>query len=268
MAQQLSGSPTSPFTTMRSTSPPLHNAIAHRMSQASGYATTEAPIGRPSEYWPLDFYMDHSLGATSHGQNQIPGPSTTAAETWDSTSTPAHRSLTFMTADIQEQAHLLDGIAAIEARQGIPSPANAARPSNPTANATVAGPRRDIMWAFSRRNFRKLLRKYFACKEKVISSRYTTKAYMEEDIRWAVRVRDLEAHIRVLEAHIQDQETTMGSLNDECQEYWNEITDLQNLRQLDLQHKDHQISSLLDRLTGTHSFAERNSSMAPRPDFN
>lgn len=218
--------------------------------------------------------MGRSPDASPHGQSQIPGPYAGAAETWAPTVTSAHSSHAFMTAGIREQIRLLNGIAAIEIRQGTPEPVNAAGPSNLTANATVATPARRIKWAFCKRNFRALLQKYITRREKHLSSRYTIKKYMEEDIKWAAKVRDLDAHICALEACIRDQEATMDNLSDECQTYRKAITALHNKSRVDaqeLQHRDHRISRLIDRLEGRSreklAGLEIDFSMAPRSDF-
>lgn len=230
------------------------------MIRASGNDTTEASVDMRSGYWSPDPYMGHSLDASPHGQNQISGPNAIAAETWAPTVASAHSSHSFMNAGIREQARLLDGIAALETRHGSLAPDNAAGPSNPTANATAATPGRRIKWAFCKRNFRALLQKYITRREEHLSSRYTTKKYMEEDIKWAAKVRDLKAHILALEARIRDQEVTMDNLSDECQAYREAITALQNKSRVDaqeLQQRDHQISRLFDRFEGGLMVSQR-----------
>ena len=143
-----------------------------------------------------------------------------------------------MSARIPEQTHLLKGLAEIEARLATAAPVNAAGSSNLTANATGAEPGTNIKWAFSESNFRKLLKKCFAYREKLISSRWTTKKYMEDDIQSTARIQDLEAHIRFLEEIIEDERQTHRD---------------------ELRRKDRLIERLFDRLTGRiRSFAERN----------
>ncbi|KFY91544.1 hypothetical protein V500_04612 [Pseudogymnoascus sp. VKM F-4518 (FW-2643)] len=247
MAQPLSRSATPPFFNMRSATP-MHNGIARRMNQASGNATTEAPEGRHAEYWPHHLYVNHSPSASPQGPSQIPGPYVSAAEAWEPARTPAHSSHAFMSARIPEQTHLLEGLAAIEARLATAAPVNAAGSSNLTTNATGAEPGTNIKWAFSERNFRKLLKKCIAYRENLVSSRWTTKKYIEEDIQSTARIQDLEEHIRFLKV-------TIGELNDERQRHRVELTALQNK----LRRKDRLISRLLNRLTGRiHRFAGRN----------
>ncbi|KFY22098.1 hypothetical protein V493_06867 [Pseudogymnoascus sp. VKM F-4281 (FW-2241)] len=146
--------------------------------------------------------------------------------------TPALSSDAFMSAGIREQAYLIEGLVAIEARQRTAAPVNALSSSNPVAN---------IKWKFNKTNFRKLLKKHIACREKLVSLKWTAKECIEKIIQLSAKTQDLKAHIRRLEADIHN-------LNDECQAYRDALTASENMRRLDaseLRHRDHIIRGCL-----------------------
>ncbi|ELR07061.1 hypothetical protein VC83_09387 [Pseudogymnoascus destructans] len=256
MVPALSRSPSPSFSVMRPTTRSLPTSIAQQMNQASRNASAEVSAGRSSGYGQPGLHTDRRVGLPPQGPSRIPGTYVSAAEARAPARTPAHSSRHFMSASIRGQAHLLEGIAAIDACKGTVAPVNAAGSSNRTGNATGAKPRTRIKWKLNKRNFRRLLKKSFYRREKLESARWTIKGYMEEDIQSAARILDLEASNRNLKARNRDLEATVDDINDECQAYQDKLTNLENMHQLDaeeLRHKDHQILMLFDRLTGRDS---------------
>lgn len=194
MAQPLSRSPTPPFFNMRSATP-IHNHIAHRMNQASGNVTAEAPVDRHSRYWAPDLYINHSPSASLQGSSQIPEPDNSAAKS----STTTHSSTASITYDgMKEQARLLEGLQRMKNRIRKAKGPDAAR----AATSFIVAPfganvesSTHADWTFTEENYHKLLKTLHTRNEDIAGCRHTIKWYSRLADNMDDEIRDLEAHI-------------------------------------------------------------------------